>query len=365
MIAQLQILKDVETALAANSAGTRNMLLRHVTDLFVVGSEQYSDDEIDLFDDVFNRLVTEIETSARALLAIRLAPVPQAPPKIIRTLAFDDDIEVAAPVLSLSQRLDEPTLVENAKKKGQEHLLAISRRQSLGERLTDVLIARGDRQVVLSTADNPGARFSESGFNILIQRSTEDDTLAACVGARPDIPPALFQKLLRKASQHVRARLEAEHPHAKLIVREVIDNVTDHIRTQAAEPKPAREPPVSIKILHQSGQLDERALRAFADSGLVEETAGALALMCNLPMSFVEQMMAEEHPETLLVLARAIGLSWPSTKAILQSRSGKRPMSADEIAQCLASFERLKRNTAQEIVSFYQVREQTGPRQSP
>ena len=41
-----------------------------------------------------------IETSAKALLANRLAPIDCAPPLTIRALAFDDLIEVAAPVLS-------------------------------------------------------------------------------------------------------------------------------------------------------------------------------------------------------------------------------------------------------------------------
>ena len=50
----------------------------------LVGSDQYSEEEIDLIDDVFVRLVATIEQSSRALLSLRLAPVPVAPPKILR-----------------------------------------------------------------------------------------------------------------------------------------------------------------------------------------------------------------------------------------------------------------------------------------
>ncbi len=186
-----------------------------VTDLFIMGSEQYSDDEIALFDDVIIRLAAEIELSARSLLAVRLAPIPNAPPKIIRALAFDDAIEVARPVLVQSERLDDPTLVENGRRKGQEHLLAISRRRSLSEPVTDVLVERGDQRVVLSIAENRGARFSDGAFAILVRRSAGDDRLAACVGSRPEIPAHLFLDLLAKASHIVRAKLEAAHPQAK------------------------------------------------------------------------------------------------------------------------------------------------------
>ena len=46
-------------------------MLRHITDLFLVGSDQYSEEEIELIDDVFLRLVATIEQSSRALLSLR------------------------------------------------------------------------------------------------------------------------------------------------------------------------------------------------------------------------------------------------------------------------------------------------------
>jgi uncharacterized protein (DUF2336 family) len=341
------------------------MLLRHVTDLFILAPNQYSEEEIALFDDVFNRLAVEIEISARALLAVRLAPIPNAPPKIIRALAFDDAVEVACPVLVQSELLDDPALVENAQKKGQEHLLAISRRRSVSEAVTDVLVERGDQQVVLSTAKNRGARFSDAGFAMLVQRSDGDDRLAECVGARPDIPPYLFLRLLAKASQHVRAKLEAEHPQAKREVRQVVGEVAGRIQAEAFAEAPACvEAWAAVEPLYRSGQLDDDTLRAFAEDGRLTETTAALALMCQLPVPFVERVMGQERSETVLVLARAIGLSWSTVKAILLLRAGRRLIPADEIAQCLASFERLRRATAQEIVAFYQAREQAGTRQS-
>src|SRR5262245_41503756 len=149
---------------------------------------------IELIDDVFVRLVATIEQTSRALLAIRLGPVAVAPPKILRVLACDDAIEVASPVLTQAERLDIKTLIECARTKKQEHLLAISRRKTLPEVLTEVLVERGDQQVVLSTAKNNGARFSAKGFDTLIMRSRGDDALTTCVGLRSDLPPQLFDR---------------------------------------------------------------------------------------------------------------------------------------------------------------------------
>ena len=83
--------------------------------------------------------------------------MPKAPHNVIRMLAFDDDVDVATPVLMHSERLDEASLVENARTKSQKHLFAISRRRALREPVTDVLVERGDRSVAISVAGNAGA----------------------------------------------------------------------------------------------------------------------------------------------------------------------------------------------------------------
>jgi hypothetical protein len=93
----------------------------------------------------WGRLVATIEQSSRALLSLRLGPVPVAPPKILRVLACDDAIEVASPVLAQAEALDIGTLIECARTKNQEHLLAISRRKTLPENLTEVLVVATSR----------------------------------------------------------------------------------------------------------------------------------------------------------------------------------------------------------------------------
>ena len=146
----------------------RALALRHLTDLFLVGAEQYSAADIALIDDIFVRLIESIDDSARALLAIRLGPVAKAPPKLLHRLACDDLIDVASTVLTQSEGLDDATLVECAVTKSQDHMLAISQRKTLSEMVTDVLVECGDRDVVLSTARNAGARFSKNGYGILV-----------------------------------------------------------------------------------------------------------------------------------------------------------------------------------------------------
>src|SRR5690606_16588299 len=163
-----------------------------------------TDQQLALFDDVLLTLASSIETKARVKLSKRLASVSDAPIRLVRSLAFDDVIEVAAPVLKSSPRLSDEDLVETAKTKSQGHLHAITQRAQLSEAVTDVLVERGDRDVVHSVVKNSGARFSDHGFGKLVARARGDDTLARYVGARRDIPRHHFLKLLESASASVR-----------------------------------------------------------------------------------------------------------------------------------------------------------------
>src|SRR3954454_15525214 len=110
--ASTDLLDELQTTLAHGTVARRVETLRRVTDLFLGGAVDYSDQQIELFDDVFQCLMLHIETSAKQLLSNRLAAVDPAPPQTIRALAFDDVIEVAGPVLSQSNRLDDDALIE-------------------------------------------------------------------------------------------------------------------------------------------------------------------------------------------------------------------------------------------------------------
>jgi len=148
------LLDELISPVATATAKHRLRIIDRITDLFAAGSRNYSHEQVSLFDDVLRRLTADVEVKARAKLAERLAGMHSAPPKLVRTFAFDDAIEIAGPVLSRSQQLTDDDLVENATTKSQDHLLAVSERPFLRETVTDVLIDRGERAVHRSLAAN-------------------------------------------------------------------------------------------------------------------------------------------------------------------------------------------------------------------
>lgn len=156
------LIDELNSAVATGGKEEHARILERVVDLFAAGSRGYSGDQIALFGDVLQRLAVDIEVKARTRLAGRLAHIGNAPHGLIRALAFDDAIEVAAPVLVHSTQLSDADLVENATTKSQDHLFAIAQRIKLSEAVTDVLVRRGDRRVVRKVVKNTTARASRS-----------------------------------------------------------------------------------------------------------------------------------------------------------------------------------------------------------
>jgi uncharacterized protein (DUF2336 family) len=356
------LLDELQTTLAHGTVARRVETLRRVTDLFIDGAVDYSHQQIGLFDDVFQCLMVHIETSARALLARRLATIDTAPPLTIRALAFDDLIEVASPVLSRSERLDDETLIETARNKSQEHLMAISTRRVLSGAVTDVLVLRGNDEVIQSTVNNPGAEFSERGFTRLVHRAEGDDNLATCLGMRPTIPRHLYLKLIAKASVTVRQRLEASHP--QLAGEEVPTAVREATRRARSAPSAiSRETAIAhalVKSLYEDGRLDEFQVAAFAEAGKFDEANAAIAALANVSVSTAENMMVETRAEGVMILAKVSGMSWTTVRALINMRDELSSMAPSDLAACKATYERLRPSTAQQVLRFHRM-QQTAP----
>src|ERR1700722_748242 len=142
---------------------------RGIADLFVQGAAGFQTRHVELFDHVLTGIVPQTEPAARADIAERIAAIANAPPTLIGQLAREDNISVAGPVLRRSPVLDEQALVEIARMRGQDHLLAMTERARLSPDLTDVMVPRGERDVIRRAAANAGAAFSTIGYSALVK----------------------------------------------------------------------------------------------------------------------------------------------------------------------------------------------------
>jgi uncharacterized protein (DUF2336 family) len=356
------LIDELEATLATGNVQHRLKILQQVTDLFIAGSRRYSGAEIAVFDDVLTRLAAEIETKARAKLSRSIAELSNAPPRLVRRLAFDDAITVAAPVLVASPQLSDADLIENAATKSQDHLYAISQRLKLSEAVTDVLVTRGDRRVVRRTARNDGASFSFAGYRQLVKHARNDSKLAVTIGRRSDIPRQCFLKLLETASANVREKLEAINPQATRAIRESVAEVASSMQRDARIGSRRHAGAVrDARHLFRAHELSEANVHGPAASQQFEKTAAALSLLGPFPIDVVERALIDKGPEMILILVRAANCSWTTAKATLMMHAAGRGLSPQDLEAAFEAFERLSPTTAQRVVKFYERRVKQAP----
>jgi uncharacterized protein (DUF2336 family) len=330
---------------------------RRIADLFFQDAAHLRPSHVDLFDEILIDLVPHAELIARAELAERLSLVANAPRVLVGRLARENEILVAGPILRRSPVLDEEALLEIARIKGQSHLLAMSERPKLSADLTDIIVQRGDREVVRRTAGNAGALFSESGYSELIKRASQDGILTLTVGQRADLSDVRLKQLLAGSLDVVRRRLfdvvKPERQNAiKLAMAEIVavperlESKRDFVPAQRA-----------ILALHEAGNLNEAALLGFAKTFRYEESVAALAAMSGVKIAVLDNLISNDRFDPILIVGKTIGLEWATVRALILMRLGPNRVPApSDIEAARVNFAKLMPSTAERVVGFWKTR---------
>jgi uncharacterized protein (DUF2336 family) len=331
---------------------------RRISELFLQGAANFRPDHVDLFDGILIDLVPHSEPAARADLAERLSLLAKAPRGLIGQLAREDDISIAGPLLRRSPVIDEGALIEIARSKGQGHLLAMSERPALSPDLTDVIVRRGDREVVRRAAGNAGALFSQTGYSTLIRRASQDGVLTLTVGQRDDLSAEHLKALLAGSIDVIRRRLfEVVKPARQAEIKQAMSDISGVVAPVESRRDfaPAQR---TMIALHAAGGLNESALLGFAKDHKYEESVAALSALSGVKIATLDRLIAGDRHDPILIVGKAIGLEWATVRALILVRLGpNRVPSPADIESARLNFARLMPSTAERVVGFWKTRQ--------
>jgi len=358
MATALSIIPELDDIVSSGDSRRQVEVVRKLSDLFAKGAAQFKPQHVELFDGILIGLVPLVELDVRAHLAEQLAPIANAPPALVGLLVHEDEISISGPILRASPLIDEPTLIEIATSKGQGHLFAISERATLAPLVTDVIVRRGDQDVVRSVANNSGARFSPTGFSGLITRASDDGALALAVGRRNDITQQQLKELLEHSADIVRRRLfDMASPTRKVAINQAMIGIGSAPASRNGARDFARAQR-EVLTLSYAEQLDEAALQAFAKEHKYEETVAALSLLTGVSLTIIDNLIRGDRHDPILIMGKSLGLQWATVRAIIVARIGPgRPSpSVPEMEEARMNYERLVPATAQRVLKFWQKR---------
>lgn len=354
-IASIDLISELESVVRSGSAHRRRQILHQITRLFISGVERLNEHHIALYDDVFVRLIDCCGSDLLTRLSSTFADMPLAPNRAILKLAMHEDANVAVPVLLKSASILEAGLTEVAGTRGQQHLLAIARRRSLGEILTDILVLRGDTQVCRELAKNDGARFSRRGLSKLIDAAARDDEVAELLVLRSDITTETICGLVSKTTSAVHARLlEVASPGTRGTIEIAIESLAARAGAKKPEPIDYSEAKSIVLSLNNAGKLNDSSVNRFAVRGEQTKLIAALALLADAAIQTIEELVQDRDSSGLVIACRASRLNWTTTLAVIRTRKGAQPSQRD-IRQYKEVFDALFLSTAQRTIRFGSV----------
>jgi uncharacterized protein (DUF2336 family) len=355
-IASLELIAELDHVVTAGSLKRRGQILRRITSLFLSGAARLSEEHIELFDDVFIRLMDCIDAPTLAAFSAMLSKQTSAPRHTIRRLAFDGDATVAAPVLLKSATLAEADLAEIAGSRGQKHLLAIAGRRPLGEVLTDILLARGDSNVYRELANNGSARLSRRGFPLLFAAAERDDDISDLLVMRSDVPVDLVYQFVAKSTRVVQARLlKIASAQLRETVRAAAEDAAIRTNSKKRDPIDYSQARSTVAELNKAGKLNDSSVNRFAIRGERNNAVAALSLLACVPIETVEQLMEESDCCGIVVACRASRLDWQTAKALIDNRKGGPKLSQAQIQQTRTFFDTLSLSIAQRAIRYGSV----------
>ena len=339
------------------SSENRRAVMQKISDLFVDGVENHSDRELVLFGDVFCSLLDKVGLEDRVALAERVAPLPQTTADLANRLARDDNAAVATPVLQHSPVLSDDDLRDIAQTRGQNHLLAISKRATLSESVTDVLIDRGDQHVLEGVSANTGARFSDGGLQQLTFKAMEFPKIVGNLTDREDIPFERLDRIVSSfdeaSSAKLRAFVDTHREAAAELLRQTQDKMAADREEQARRQQECRI--LAALIRDGKRRLDPTLDEMIADKRLVD-IATLMAELGGLTESHVSNVLHKVNDFGIALVCRSLDIGDRTYLGLSRLRCERLRLPAADAARMAGEYQLIDKPSADRALRFHKVR---------
>jgi len=306
------------------------------------------------------RVTEQVEIALRREIAEKLADTPNAPKNLIRQLA-NDEITVAEPVLKRSEALTEDDLLHVVRKRGQGHMKAISERNEVTERLTAELVERGSEEVLVTLAQNQGAKFSPQSMQRMVDHSRRVKGMQKPMTERFDLPAQLLTKMYFFVSSALKKEIlkrsdmldpslidEAVKSNRSKILKETMRDVQSEVDT-------ARQF-IAEKI--RANAVNESLLKELIEMRRATEFLLAFSHVIGVDSSTAQAILKDRTWEALAIACRAAGLERPTFAKIVFSLQ-KSEVEQNKALRILDLYLKIPKEAAERVMRFWRVRAQS------
>ncbi len=290
------------------SSEKRRELLRQVTDVFLSDGSARTESEAAVFDEIVGAVAADLESQVRVELARKVAESSAPLGRTARRLAMDV-IEVARPVIEKSRALTERDILDLIDQKSQDHMMAVTKRPDIGERVSSALVERGEDRVVVSLLENAAARMNRATYERVADRAQNNSVLHAPFVKNQHVPLDLLntvylqvgnglrREIMRKFHGVSPAELEAALETSRNTLSAAYGAVPSDFQlateyVAGLEKKGAIKPPVLVQFLREGRRT------AFLIS---------FAKMVGIDFDLTQRLIEGQDVDALAMLCRGAG----------------------------------------------------------
>ncbi|MGB0749308.1 MAG: DUF2336 domain-containing protein [Magnetospiraceae bacterium] len=345
------------------SDARRRQLLSEVTDLFFDTEDSLNGNEIDHFGSIMGKVAFELETKVRQGLAQRMAESGNAPHDLINQLARDE-ISVAQPVLQNSTVLTDDDLIAIIGESSQEHMMAMTQRKAVSERVSESLVDKGNDTVVEGLVKNDGAKFNKRTFGKMVQRAEGNEQLHAPLAGRKDVPPETLQKMYWFVSAAVRKQIlnstrEISEEELTRIMAEMEQEITSKVN-QPYDEQTFAAAERYIRNQDVLGNLDGKLLSQLLRQGQVPTFLVGIAFLSKIDPETAHRVFYQGSGEAAAVACRAADIDKDSFANLLTLTDQSHRRSRDEMKKLVEMYEAIPTDAARRAVRYWKLRSKTG-----
>lgn len=357
MSSKVETLESLVRLSRESTSEGRSELLHEITDMFIENNNTHNDQEIAYFGEIMGALASQANVTDRTHLAAAVAELNSTPINLVRSLANDEEINVAKSILSKSTVLSNDDLVQIIKQQSQNHLLAISTRESVPEMVADALVERGNDDVLDTLADNDGAILSNQTMEAMVQKSSSSTDLAKMLASRDDTTPDMVKKMIEHVSNSVRTYVEENRQE---LSEEQISKMLNDAQAWAVNKTIDDQKETAFSFIERKktlGLLNGKLLVRLLRTSDVEKFIAGIAKMASIDHDIARKTIFDKAGEKLAVICKSQGMDTDVFLTLYDMTNFDRTRTPQDRIEIEGVYGRMATDSAQRALRFLRTRQ--------
>ena len=284
---------DVEALLKDDSTDSRIEVLDKIS--LQYNMQKFSLREREVAEQIFRLIMKDTQMQVREMLSQRICNNPDIPRDIALHLALDHD-RVAVPIIEISEVLSDADLVKIIdSSRDVSKLLAISRRPSVSERVSDALVDTSYPNVISALLDNQKAEISERALAHIAESYTHEPQVIQSMVDRMRLPVTVVERLVAHVTESVAQELKKKYKLTDAQIRKETtgarEDVTLTLLSQEHDPAMIE---ALVKQLMDEKRLTPSIVMTALCRGQRYFFVYAMAQLAHIPAKNVEKLITDK-----------------------------------------------------------------------